>query len=560
VAEFQVRSSARFLLLSLSFLVFPSLGFGQSSQSKTIVLSVATDPKSFNDIVAQETSTTEITRFLFEGLVRLNTVTGEIEPRLAESWDTSPDGLLWTFHLRRGVTWSDGIPFTSGDVLFTFRDLIYNPAIITAARDIFTLEGKPIHVEAPDEFTVRFTLPSPFAPFLLALGQPILPEHILRETVRAGKFASAWGIDTPAESIVGAGPFRLGKYVPGEKVELVRNERYWQKDKNGERLPHIERIVFLILPSPDMRLLKFLTGELDAYGLAGRDYPLLKEREKQGRFTLYEVGAQPGCNFLAFNQGAKDETHRAWFRDASFRRAVAHALDVDSMIGIVFNGLGIRQCSPLSPATPFYFLGGTPCYGYDPARARELLAGLGFRDRDGDGFLEDAAGGEAEFSLFTNAENPERVEMAGMIREDLARLGLKVHFLPLEFNSLVVRLTATRDWDAILIGLTGEADPHFGANVWRSQGSLHFWSPGSAAGAAEERVDEIFDQAVKTMDRGERKKLYNEWQVITAREALLAFTVLPKVVYAVRDRFENLRPTVLGGPFHNIEEIDVRER
>ncbi len=554
------------VLGSLSFflsflLIFPHSGFSESHPQNTLVVSFGSEPKSFNEIVAQETSTTDITGLMFEGLTRFNPETGSVEPRLAESWETSPDGLEWIFHLRRGVEWFDGRPVTSGDVVFTFKKLIYNPSIISAARDVFTLDGKPIAVEALDSSTVLFRLPVPFAPFLLALNQSIFPEHVLQDAVSGGNFQSVWGVDTPPEKIIGTGPFKLKRYVPGERIELVRNANYWKRDPAGTRLPYIERIIGLIIPSADGRLLKFLEGETDFYVLAGTDYPLLKPREASGGFSLKDPGPAAGSYFLVLNQNAPDPTRRSWFQNRVFRQAAAHALDRQSMIDIIFNRQGTPQCSPLSPAIPFFYNSKVPCYEHDPAKSRDLLATQGFKDRDGDGFLEDKEGHAVEFVLLTNAENPERLQMAGMVREDLARIGFKVHFLAVEFNMLVTKLVATHDWDAVLLGLTGETDPHFGSNVWRSDGTLHFWNAGAKVEKREweMRVDKIFRQAVSVMDRSARKTLYDEWQDIAARELPMIYTVLPRVVYAVRSRIENVRPTALGGALYNIEEIRIKE-
>lgn len=530
-------------------------------QPKTLVLATGADPKSFNDFVAQETSTTQVTGLVFEGLTRFNTETGEIEGRLAERWESSPDGLTWTCFLRQGVEWFDGEPFTARDVVFTFEELIYNPSLPSASRDIFTLEGKPIAVKALDAHTVEFRLPAPFAPFLLALGQAIYPRHVLARAVLEGRFASTWGVDADPSEIIGTGPFRLAWYLPGERIELVRNERYWQKDERGGPLPRLDRLIMLIVPSADGRLLKFLEGEIDTYALGGSDYPILKPRQTAGNFSLYEAGPATGSHFLVFNQNHKDPLKRAWFREKNFRLAVAHGMDRTAMLDIVFNRLGVPQCSPLSPSIPNFFNSKTACPEHDLDQARKLLSGLGLEDRDGDGTREDREGRELEFVLLTNAESPERLQMGGILREDLARLGFKVHFRPVEFNTLVTKLVATHDWDAALLGLTGELDPHFGANVWKSDGSLHFWNagPGQSVTPWERRVDEIFARAARTLNRDERKRLYDEWQEIVSRELAMIYTVLPKVLYAVRNRFENLRPTVLGGPFHNIEWIDIRE-
>lgn len=548
------RSLISILLACLLFPshVYPSVG------EKTLVLAASAEPKTFNPILAQETSSTEVIQFLFDGLTWQDPRTGEVRGALAEKWETSPDGLVWTFFLRRGVKWSDGAEFTADDVTFTF-DLIYNPSIIAAARDIFTLEGKSIAVRKIDPYTVQFTLPVPFAPFLIALGHPILPAHRLRPRLVAGTFPSSWGIDARLDEIAGTGPFRLRRYRPGEELELERNPYYWKTGSQGQRLPLIDGVEFLIIPSPEGRLLKFIEGETDAYAVGGLDFPVLSPRRKKLGFTLYRTGPGMGSSFLAFNLSDKDAGKKSLFNLLEFRRAVALALDRRNMIDIVENGLGEKQCSPLSPSTPFFYNPETPCLDYDPAEAVNILASLGFRDRNGDGILEDADGKPLEFVLYTNADNPERVSIAQMIRQDLERVGVRVHLSVLEFNALVSKLLVTKDWEAVLIGFTGSSDPHFGANVWKIGSSLHFWqSPEDAkSDASAVRIDEIFAEAVKCLEPEKRKTLYNEWQTIAARELPHIYTVLPEVIYAVRDRVKNVQPTVLGGIFYNIEEIDL---
>lgn len=545
-----------FLSLLLGFLLsFAVPAF--SGSPKTLVLSIGGDPKTFNLLVSQDSTTSEISRFLFDGLTDLDPATGEIKGLLAERWEVFDQGLRWVIHLRPDVQWSDGQRFTADDVLFTF-DTMFNPAFVVPARDIFTLNGKRIQLKRIDDLTVEFLLPEPFAPFLLSLGQPILPKHCLAPSVEQGSFAKAWGIDEKPINITGTGPYRIKKYISGERIELEKNPFYWKKDSAGLRLPRIEKIVLLIIPSPEGRLLKFMEGSLDVYSVSGRDYPVLKPLSQKGNFSIFQSGLGLGSNFLVFNQGNKEQVKAEWFRNRNFREAAAHALDRQSMVEIVLNRLGGLQCSPVSPSIPVFYHE-IPCVDFDPARSRQMLEEEGFRDLDGDGILEDAKGHPLEFVLMTNAENPERVELAQMIREDLSRVGMKVHLLVVEFNSLVSKLVGSGDWDAVLLGLTGSPDPHFGANVWKTQGSLHFWEPKDPAlvNEAQRRVDAIYAAASGLLNRIERKRLYDEWQEITGRELPLIYTVLPETMVAVRNRFLNLKPTVLGGIFSNLEEIDV---
>lgn len=536
-----------------------------------LVRATISDPKSFNPILAKETSTTVITGHIFEGLTRTNGITTEVEPNLAERWEVSPSGLVWTFYLRKDVRWSDGKPFTADDVVFTFDRLIYNPDIPSSARDIFTIEGKEFKVEKADRFTVRFTLPVKFAPFLRSMGQEILPKHRLEKVVDEGGFNFAWGVDARPEEIVGTGPYTLSKYLSGQRVILKRNPNYWRRDRVGNRLPYIDRIIYLIVQSQDVSLLKFQEGALDAYSLRGSDYPILKPREKKGNFTIFNTGPAFGTNFLVFNlnsginERAKkpfvDPKKLSWFTNPEFRRAITHALDRRSIIEIVMNGLGYPQYSSMSPSAGFFYNSDVIKRDYDPKKARAILEAVGFRDRDGDGILEDPQGNKVEFNLFTNAGNTQRIQIAGIIRKDLEQIGIRVHFTQLEFNNLVTKLDSTFDWEAIVLGLTGGIEPHFGNNVWQSSGHLHLWHPRQSKPTTpwEARIDEIFNEAVQELDPIRRKNLYDEWQQIVSAELPLIYTVLPANIFAVRNRFGNLYPTSYGGPFHNLEEIFIKE-
>ncbi|NTV28927.1 MAG: ABC transporter substrate-binding protein [Candidatus Omnitrophica bacterium] len=535
-----------------------------------LVLATTSDPRSFNPILAKETSTTTILAPVFEGLTTTDAFDLRVKPNLAERWEVGPDGLVWTFHLRPGLAWSDGVPLTADDVIFTFNDLIFNDAVPNSARDIFTVGGKPVRVEKVDDTTVRFVLPSKFAPFLRSLGQEILPKHMLVEAVREGRFSFAWGIDTPVSRIVGTGPYRIARYLPGQKVVYEPNPYYWKKGENKDRLPYISRLTYLIVPNLDVELLKFMEGSIDAYSLRGMDYPLLKPKEQKDGFTIYDMGPDMGANFIVFNENpGKNPTsgktfvepyRLKWFQDVRFRRAVAYAVDRNRIIEIVKNGLGYPQYSPESPSVGFFYNAGVPKYDYDLARARALLAEAGFADRNRDGTLEDADGHPLEFNLLVNADNTERVDIAAIIRNDLESLGMKVNLQLVEFNTLVSRLTSSFDWEAIVLGLTGSIDPHFGQNVWLSSGQLHMWYPRQTSPATEweKRLDELFSLGAQELDENRRKTYYDEYQKIVAEEVPMIYTALGARLTAVRNKFGNLKPAVYGGVFHNMEEIYIK--
>jgi peptide/nickel transport system substrate-binding protein len=386
-----------------------------------LIVSNIANPKSFNPVIAQETSTTSITQYIFEGLTTVSGITNEPEPALAKRWEVSPDGLTWTMHLREDVRWNDGNPLTADDVVFTYKQLVYNKDIPTSSRDIFTIEGKEFEVTKVDDHTVTFTTPSKFAPFLRGLTQEILPKHILEKSVANGTFNSTWGVDSKPEEIVGTGPFMLERYEASQRVVLTRNPHYWRTDAEGNHLPYLDGIVILVVPNIDVSLLKFQEGETDYYGLRGSDFPILKPVEKEKNFTIFRAGPAFGTNFIVFNQNPETNPQTGkpyvepnklkWFTNVQFRRAVAHALDRQAVIDLAMNGLAYPQYAAMSPSAGFFYNPDVMKYEYDPEKAREMLALAGFKDRDGDGYIEDPEGNKVEFNLFTNAENNVRVKI-----------------------------------------------------------------------------------------------------------------------------------------------------
>ncbi len=546
----------------------PAIG----TQGGEMVLSTFSDPKSFNPITSTEMTTTEFTSYIYEGLVRANGVTLLPEPNLAQSWDVSPDGLTWTFHIRPGVLWSDGKPFSARDVEFTFKDLIYNRDITpNSSRDIFLIEGREIGIAVPDSLTAVFTLPFPYAPFLRTMSQEILPKHRYGKFVRKKTFSTELGIKTPPDQMVGTGPFLLDTYLSSQKVVFKRNPLYWKTDSAGTRLPYLDRVVYTIVADQNAELLQFKQGRVDYLEAKGEDYPGLRKDEAAGKYIVFRLGPATGSSFLFFNQNRDrdpksgrqyvDSVKLSWFTNVNFRRAVAHALDKQNMIDIVMNGLGYPQWSPMTPSEGFFYNSEVTKYPYDISKAKKLLADEGFSDRDGDGILEDAGGHRVEFSLVTNSGNVVRGRIAEIIRKDLEALGCKIHYQVLEFNSLVQKIdNPPFEWDAVLMGLTGGVEPHFGKNVWHSSGTLHMWYPRQKTPATpwEARIDTLFDLGVKEIDDDKRKIIYDEWQRIVADRLPLIYTVLPERIYCIADRFGNLNPSLNGGLLHNREYLFIK--
>ena len=229
------------------------------------------------------------------------------------------------------------------------------------------------------------------------------------------------------------------------------------------------------------------------------------------------------------------------------------------MIDFVLNGLGEEQFSPLTKANTFFYNDNVVKSGYDPVEAQKLLRAAGFVDKDEDGVLKDRNGHKLEINFYTNADNTERVQMAALVKSDLEKVGFKINFMPLDFNNLVVKLSSTNDWEMVFMGFTGGIEPYFGKNVWSYKGGLHVWNrSGKPIAGYEQEIEDIFEKSARTIDDKERKKLFNRWQFIVSSELPLIHTVVPATLFAVRNRFGNLYPTVFGGAFGEIEYIYVK--
>ena len=541
--------------------------YAAGTRGGALTIATISEPLTFNLAIATDASSSGVLGYLFEGLTEASWLTDEIEPRLAESWEVSDDGLMWTFRLREDVEWHDGAPFTAQDVEFTFNQIIYNDDIESSARPAFTFrflndeggwETARMSVETIDERTVRFTLPVPFAPFLRAMGTAIYPKHVLEQAVLDGTFGETWDISADPREVIGTGPFTIESYEPGERVILKRNPNYWLRDAAGERLPYLDSVVQVIVPDLEAELEAFRSGESDVYGVPGKEYAALEPLQAEGNFTIHRRGPAFGTTFLALNMnpGANAETGepylapetRAWFARKEFRQAVSHAIDRDAIITDVYHGLGYPQWASISPAAGDFHNPEVRRYPYDAAEANRILDGLGWTDRDGDGVREDADGNAIAFTIATNGDNTVRAEVLVRIAADLEAVGIGAAYELTEFGDLVVQLTSTYDWEAIVIGLTGGTEPHGGIGVWHSSEALHFWHPHQEAPETEweAEIDRLYIEGSQELDREKRVVLYHRAQAIAAENVPMVYTVLAERLTAIRNVFGNATPTLYG--------------
>ena len=534
-----------------------------------VASTIGEGPKTFNPFNTKDNISAMMSEIMYDGLLTTHPVTGQPIPKLAKSF--SVNGNDYIIHLRHGIKWSDGKPITADDVVFTWQNIIFDGFGNTSTRDSIIIDGKLPTVKKIDDYTVEFKTPQPFAPFIRMLSTSIAPKHIFEPAVKKGKeyFETFLSTNIDPKILVTSGAFKLKEYVPAQRVVFERNPNYYMINKNNQKLPYLDKLVYLIVGDINNEVLKFEGGELDTIGLQGANVARFKELEKHSNFKVYNLGPDTGTMFVSFNlNNRKDKNGKyfvdlkkqRWFQDKNFRQAVDYAIDRKNMVLNIANGLA----APLYTAeslNSIYLNKNLKPYDRNIEKSKDFLKKSGYW-WDKKGHLMDKFGNHVEFNLFTNAGNTEREAIGVMVKQDLEDLGMKINFKPIEFNSLVNKLVNTSDWDIVIMGLTGSPlEPNGGKNVWMSNGTLHMFNQRPAGYTKDDRypwekeLDYLYTQGALATTFEARKKFYDEYQKIVYEEKPFVYIYSPLRITAIRTKFKNVFPTSLGGVTYNIEEI-----
>ncbi len=545
--------------------------FGGELVSSTI----GEGPKTFNPFNSKDNISALMSGIMYDGLLTTDPISGQPIPKLAKSYTISPNGKDYTINLRHGVKWSDGKPITADDVVFTWKDIIFAGLGDTSARDSLVIDGQLPTIRKIDDYTVIFSTPKPFAPFIRMLSTPIAPKHIFMPAVKNGPeyFDTFLSTNTKPHDFVTSGAFKLKEYVPAQRVVYERNPNYYEINKDGKKLPYLDKVIYLIVGDLNNEVLKFEAKELDVISLQGSKVARYKSLEPHSDFKLYNLGPNTGTMYLSMNLNNRkndkgqfyvNPIKQKWFQDLNFRTAVDYAVDRKNMVFNIANGIG----APLYTAeslNSIYLNKRLKPYDKNINKSKELLKKSGFYT-DKKGRLFDKAGNRVEFDLYTNAGNTEREAIGVMVKQDLEDLGMKVNFKPIEFNSLVNKLVSTFDWDMVIMGLTGSPlEPNGGKNVWLSDGRLHMFNQRTPQEGKtnilpwEKELDYLYTQGALATKFEDRKKYYDKYQEIVYREKPFIYIYSPVIIVAVRNKFKNIYPSSLSGITHNIEEIYIEE-
>ncbi|MCC6749485.1 MAG: hypothetical protein IT371_17605 [Deltaproteobacteria bacterium] len=430
---------------------------------------------------------------LLQGLVRVDPASNRVVGDLATRWEVSPDGLVYTFHLRQGVRWHDGRPFTAKDVVFTFERVLderVRAVSMRAALAPFVLRYEAV---GPLQFKLRLKESSFF--FLQELTSlPILPEHLMRQ----GDLNQHSLLRRP----VGTGPYRFASWVPGQQVVYERFDGYW-----GPRAL-IPRLVFRIVRQPEVALKLARRGELDFLPrvrpgqwaeATGSDASLIRRFAPVRHFS-------PGTSFIVVNH------RRSLFADRRVRRALAQLLDLPLIERQIMRGLARRSLSLFWSGDPLYLAGSKPV-AFDPPQARKLLAEAGFADRDGDGILE-RAGVPFRFTFLVVASSATMRRWLTIYQAELARAGIRMELVPIDWAVFLKRLRA-HDFDAGALGMA-QVGPH--TDLYLQLHSSQIQDGQNYAAYQDPRSDRLLELLRTERDPGRRKQHANALQALLAEE------------------------------------------
>jgi peptide/nickel transport system substrate-binding protein len=505
------------------------------------------EPVTFNRYVNQGFPTHLISLLTQARLVRINRITDQVEPWLASGWTTSGDGLTTTFDLRPGVAWSDGAPFTSDDVVFSFG-VAADGAAGSVMTSIVSVGDRPIGVRAEGAARVVLTFAQPYALGVRFLdGLPIYPKHALEASWKAGTFAEAWSLRTPPAEMPCLGPFVMGSYTPGQRVVLDRNPRYWRRDASGVALPYVDRLTLEIVPDRNAEALRLVAGQVDVLQdqIRADDYREVKQAADAGRVRLTNAGPSHDRYMLWFNLGEGDGSRRFVQQDA-FRQAISLAVHRQGFADAVYLGAADPSPFPVPPANKDWQPAGLAAPAYDPARASALLDGLGLLDRDHDGVREDAAGHPARFSVLVQSGLTEAQKGMEFVRDQLARVGVGLDIVPMDFGAVMTRWQKG-DYDAIYHHIfPTDTDPASNLDWWLSRGSMHMWHPAQKTAATpwEAEIDGIMTRQAATLDPEERRRQFTEVQTIFLAHNPAIYFVAPHVLVATSTRIAPVTPAV----------------
>ena len=482
-----------------------------------LVQDLGTEPKLLTPYCVKDYSGQLAQSPVLESMAGLNLDTGELEPALAESYEVSADGLTIRFKLRPNIVFSDGVPVTVNDVIFSFNTIM-NPDVDCAPlRSYFDNVKSCAKI---DDRTVEFKLKEFY---FLALefigGMSVIPEHVY-------KYAKADDFNHMSDVLVGSGPYRLEKWDRGQQLIMVRNDRYW-----GPRAT-FDRLVFKFITNEQAGFQAFQNGLIDRFEPDGEQFAQFSaDPDFMKKFTAYKyLRVNSGYGFIGYN------LKRPMFQDKQTRTALAMLIDRESAIKNLLKGMGVMTPGPFCPVSSQANPDLKPL-PYDPEAAKKILAAAGWKP-GADGVLA-RNGARFEFDLMLPAGSPMIDRIANYVKSQFESAGIRMRITPWEFAVMNTRIDE-RNFDAVTMAWMGSGPEDDPTQIWHSKSMADKGSNFISFNNPES--DKLLDEARTTLDRNKRMELWHRWEALIADEQPYTFLwARPDRVF-INGRFKNTEP------------------
>ncbi|MGL4524919.1 MAG: ABC transporter substrate-binding protein [Spirochaetia bacterium] len=524
-------------------------------------LRIPAAPTSFLGYAQSSPSNEEITSQILLPLIERHPVDDTLRPSLAKSWSYSVDRKTLTFQLREDHYWSDGVPITSDDVIFTFENLILNPDSPSNYLEVFLHQGQNTKIQRIDEKSFRFILPRPLPAILYTLTYlPILPKHkIHTDQVSPKNLASLWSVNTPLTQIVSSGPFILVSYKVGIKAAFVRNPYYFRSDPQGVQLPYVNHLELMIIPDHSQMLALYLAGKLDYLEISAQQFFYLTSHiEFNKNYTLFQsipAKSSPSVAHIAFNFDAKDPNKAALFKNQTFRIAMEHLLNRPLIIDQVYHQFAQVEGTFINTTNQRFYHAESDALRrtFMPELAVELLKSLGVNYSSLDRWASYPEDEKFSLNILVpmGTKTGQEGKIALIFAQQLNEVGIRTHIETLDQHSMSQRLRQG-DFEIVIRSIANSPDPGVRVRVyWQPGQFLYYFHPSTYNKETyqpqpqnmlswEKELVHLYENANIAQDEHIRRRYYNEIQNIYAKQLPVIFTVRQDNLYTSQKSIKNI--------------------
>lgn len=519
--------------------------------------SILSEPKTFNQLVAQmDGSSVAIIYKTVDYLVAYDTIEKKWIPQIADfeiETNETEDTLTVHYTIKEDAFWTyynsdKKIPVTSDDFVFWYNEIEGDEEAGLGGYDsqcITMADGTEKHIDCIKitDKKFDFVFPRIVANPCLATNMPCCPSFLFRpakEKDGINGIKNLFSVNCDVKTIPSCGSFYITEYIPARRLVFTRNERYWQKDGNGNSFPYYDQLFCQIIGDQNTDYLLFTQGKLESYVPRPEELSDVVNNQNDD-YTVFNAEGSMHSMLWAFNQNPvnKEQPYCRWFSKKEFRQAMSCILNRERIIRQTYRGLAQPRYYFFPPANPFYNEKIQLEYKYNLERAEKLLKSVGFR-RGEDGLMYDEDGIRVEFDISCSSGITTTNDMALIIADEAAKIGIKVNVRQVDFQKMIESISYTYDWQSCFIAFGSMLFPTQGSNVWKSNGNMHLWNPLQKTPATEweARIDYLYEEGSYTIDYNAAKKIWDEYQSILLEQCPIIYMVRPRSFFAIRNRWD----------------------